>query len=248
MSRIARHGVLAANYSGVSGSPACTACLGAWTGEIATTLGGTALDSADTCGHQLSKTAPAAGLYAYGATALVTVNWPSSELRIMAVNTTTPIHSGTHLGALTPALLNSSTNDVFLCGADYDPYDGTGRTRLTPQSLNLAGTVYAAPTYLVDGDLTGVVGLGIAGDGRCWLIANGVAYRCADAAHPDYKLPTNWTATPCVLLSDSMFPGPWTSDISAEAQTDAAILTIIVPDMSADGITSVKDFCGNPLA
>lgn len=218
---------------------ACTSCLGAWTGDIAAAFGAQPLTTSGACGNTISVSNISPSTYAASTAqgSPLSINWPASEVRVMQVNPIELMDVPSYEYLLLPALLDLA--ETFLHYLNYRWDDDAGSGEIIPF---IAGS-YGASGVAITARLTPFM-IGLSGDGHLYAItASG--YQAADyIGHETVNIAN--PMLPAAYFDNTQLAG--TGNSSMEIITDAASMTVAVPDMSADGITVVKDFCGNVVS
>lgn len=241
---------LNANKSGVIVPVNCTACLGKWTGDLAAAYGGSPLTMSGTCNHHVSATQAQLNsglcLAMIQSSNAFTISWPASELRIFALKTIQAQLVDPQANLLlvnTPNLIIADivTGNRAVLGA-YSYYSTTP-TSLTITSQDSAAADIVSPEG--SQSASGTIALGVSGDGSIFSFSTGGTDY---AKVVGFQFTTTNSMALAVAGAVNMSPN-WISGMEAEVLTNASQISPLfsLPDMSADGITTVADFCGNVI-
>lgn len=230
--------------------PACQSCLGKWTGDSAANYGGQPLSMSGVCNHHVSATQAKLNAGLQLATIQLanafTISWPANELRIFAMKTI-------QAQLVDPSINNHLVDTPNLTIADLSTGNravsgGYSSLSTTPAALtittqNSTGADIAIPVGA--SAASAHLALGVAGDGSIFSFSTGGT---------DYVKVQGFTfptTNPIVLaISGAVNMSPhWISGMEAEVLTTAANISPLfnLPDMTAEGITTITDFCGNPI-
>lgn len=227
-------------YNGGKAIPSCTSCLGKWDTQGTSSLGYLEPQLSGACGHNISVADAIInnGQYAASipASSAFIITWPSNELRVFGVklNKNQLVSSGSHT-------VDSANLTIFdTVTATPNTVSGYSFSGTSPTNISITSPI-SYPAF--NGDY---LFLGVSGDGE--LYAFGSNSSSAELAKSSAVLST---ANPLALVvSSSISSASYSTGFDIDVLTDASNISSVLtlPDMSADGITVVKDFCGNVVS